>query len=287
MAIIRGSSIVKRNTDLIPEIKAETDKIPEIKTETDKITGIESDIESCLDKIEEIKNNFDIIPDIKEETDKIPDIKSETDKIEDIKTNTDAIADIKANTDIIPALEGEINKIDSAATDGLLGISDSISYRVHEIEKHFHGYERWLGKAIAPSGEIHVADKIDVGVLAFQIDAGNNNWGAWVQILGSSDTPVIEGSVKFDLHRIQVSAAERTSLYFIQIAFGNTGNGGYGAGNYSSLVFSPQSVQGKPAPVEIMMIRLATGTKGWARCLCPGQNTATLDFFIGLHEYEG
>ena len=34
-------------------------------------------------------------------------------------------------------------KLDSAATEGLEGVSNSIAYRVHEIEKQFHNYESW------------------------------------------------------------------------------------------------------------------------------------------------
>ena len=36
-------------------------------------------------------------------------------------------------------------KIDSLATDGLAGVSNSLAYRVHEIEKHFHSEEHWYG----------------------------------------------------------------------------------------------------------------------------------------------
>ena len=38
-----------------------------------------------------------------------------------------------------------IQKIDNQATLGLLGTNNSLAYRVHEIEKHFHSPERWLG----------------------------------------------------------------------------------------------------------------------------------------------
>jgi len=40
-----------------------------------------------------------------------------------------------------------LEKIDNKAVDGLLGVSNSLGYRVHEIERHLHGRERWLGKA--------------------------------------------------------------------------------------------------------------------------------------------
>jgi len=33
--------------------------------------------------------------------------------------------------------------------------------------------------------------------------------------------------------------------------------------------------------------RAPAGSKLWARCMCPGQNTGTLDFYLGIHEYVG
>ena len=41
---------------------------------------------------------------------------------------------------------------DSKATVGLLGVTNSLAYRVHEIEKHFHNRERWIGISGDQSG---------------------------------------------------------------------------------------------------------------------------------------
>lgn len=41
---------------------------------------------------------------------------------------------------------------DAITTLGLLGTSNSLAYRVHELERHFHGYERWYGKSADKSG---------------------------------------------------------------------------------------------------------------------------------------
>lgn len=182
----------------------------------------------------------------------------------------------------------DVSKIDSAATDGLAGVSNSLAYRVHEIERHFHGWERWMGLAASPSGETHRADSIVDNVNPFVIDAGNNTWGSWVQILGSSDTPVDTGMVKYDLHQIDIVAAETANVvYFIQIAFGETAAGALTAGTYTELVFIPQSANGRPAPIPMISRRQNAGTKAWARNLARGTNTATLSFYIGLHEYPG
>ena len=178
-------------------------------------------------------------------------------------------------------------KIDEAATNGLAGTNNSLAYRVHEVERHFHSYERWLETAAVASGETHVADVIGAGGGAFQLDAGNDDWGAWVQVLGSSDTPVISGSVKFDLHRIEIDTEERAGTYFIQFAFGATGAAALSAGEYTETIYTGPAGAQTGGPVMIQSRRITAGTKGWARTMFPGQNTATIDLYIGLHEYPG
>jgi len=91
------------------------------------------------------------------------------------------IAAIKAVTDALPdagaltSISDETDKIDLAATDGLTGVSNSLSYRTHEAERHLHSGARWFETAAVPAGETHVADAMGDGAGAFQIDAGNDD----------------------------------------------------------------------------------------------------------------
>ena len=153
------------------------------------------------------------------------------------------------------------------------------------IERHLHYYARWFGVAVTPNLEIHVADRAGDAVSAFQIDAGNNDWGSWVQILGSSDTPVVLAMPFFDLHKLQFPTVERDETYIMQIAFGATGADGLSAGDFTEEVYTPGGNKVRADNVLISCERIAAGTKAWARCKCPGQDTATMDFYIGLHEY--
>ena len=57
----------------------------------------------------------------------------------------------------------DLQKVDSAATDGLAGVNNSLAYRVHEIERHVHSYERWFELAAAPDPTDHVADRGGTG----------------------------------------------------------------------------------------------------------------------------
>jgi len=186
------------------------------------------------------------------------------------------------------AIHPSTAKIDNAATDGLDGVEDSLAYRVEEIERHLHGWERWFGEAGTPSGEVHVADRIGTTSTPFTIDGGNDTWGSWLQILGSSDTPAVAGQVKFDLHRIEITTVERTNAtHFIQIGFGASGAAALTSNTYTEFVFRPSTVQGRAAPVTIISRRRDAGTLAWARCWVVGQNTGEVEFWAGLHEYQG
>ncbi|MCK4521612.1 MAG: hypothetical protein KAU20_03485 [Nanoarchaeota archaeon] len=176
-------------------------------------------------------------------------------------------------------------KIDDLEVNGLLGVEDSLAYKVNEIEKHLHNWERWIGLAASPSGETHRFD-ID-SMTPFQMDAGNDTWGAWLQIVGSADFPITPGMVKRDAHRILITDVERDKqITRIQIAGGEDPDAAVLAGNYTEFMVTPQK-DAKQVPVDIMTGRAGTTVKGWARCWVNGQDTGTVDFFIGVHEYEG
>jgi len=152
---------------------------------------------------------------------------------------------------------------------------------IEEIENHLHSWGRWYGKATTPSAT-HFADRIGSDNGSFQIDAGNDTWGTWVQLLGSGDT---SGLPFFDLHRIQITASERSNRYDIQIGYGASGAGALTAGTYDEFPFIADSAAVRTDVREIQCDRSPAGSLWWARCKCAGQNTATLDFLIGLHPY--
>lgn len=183
----------------------------------------------------------------------------------------------------------ETQKIDSAATSGLSGVYNSLAYRVHEIEKHFHGYEKWFGSAAIPAGETHNADLINGASSVFTLTSGNSDWGAWLQLLGSSDTPAVTSKKYFDPHRIEVRTTSSTAPYFIQLVSGESAGlaANIAAGLYTIFPYTAASMANDSGPAEMMFPRIAAGTKLWARTLCIGENAKTITFYIGIHEYEG
>lgn len=185
-------------------------------------------------------------------------------------------------------LAGRLRRIDGEATKGLAGTENSLAYRVHEIERHFHSYEHWFGLATAPDGEVHRADHIGDTTTAFQMDGGNDTWGTWLQILGSSDTPHVANMPHYDVHRLSFTSVERAnSVHFIQLGFGASGAAAISDDTLTELVFKPQTVQGEETVVEVRSRRQDAGTKAWARVWVVGQDTGEADFFFGIHEYEG
>ena len=177
--------------------------------------------------------------------------------------------------------ENQLGKIDEAATLGLAGTVNSLAYRVHEIERHVHSYEKWFGVAATPSGT-HKADRLGQGIVAFEIDGGNLTWGSWVQILGSADT-----TEKFDVHKFFVTDVQETAPYFVQLAFGADANAAVAAGTFTEFVFRVNATNSDRTEIPVNDRRQTAGAAGWVRCMALGTNTGTMSFYFGLHTYEG
>jgi hypothetical protein len=180
----------------------------------------------------------------------------------------------------------DLQKIDSAATDALEGVEDSTNYRIGEIERHAHHYQLAYGLAAVPAGTTHRADEITDDPEPFVIDAGNDTWGTAVCVWGSTDTPA--AWVKYDPHKIAIVGVETANVtYFIQMIAGASAAAGLTAGTFSSMVFRPQSVNGRPADIVLGFRRQDAGTLLWVRTLARGQNTSTLSMYVEFHGYEG
>lgn len=160
---------------------------------------------------------------------------------------------------------------------------------VTEVEKHHHNQEKWFGLAAVPDAELHRADRITDVSTSFQADAGNDTWGVWLQVLGSSDTPVRAGKTKFDFHEIIVVSHERnTTEYDMQIVCGESA--GIAAKlvseDFTELTMVTGAGNSETGPILFIQDRIDSGSKVWVRIRANGADTGTLDFKIGLHEYD-
>lgn len=176
---------------------------------------------------------------------------------------------------------------------GLAGAVDgSLAHAAIKVERHVHGYPHFFGVAATPTGA-HKADLVEdltgVGVFgaatAFTLDAGNEVFGTWVQLLGSGDTPVWGPNTHYDMHWVHIRDAERAELYILQFAFGAVAADAVTAKAYSVALVQPDATNRISVAAPMNSEPIAAGTLAWARAFCPGQNTATINILPGLHEY--
>ena len=304
-------SIEGKSDAIILDIAAAEVKIDAVKVDT---VAIEGKVDAANINIATIDGKTDtVILDIATADGKIDTVKTDTESIEGkvdlVQADTTQIdgkcdtitADISGVDGKIDALQSDttIIKSDSAkskagtdyivdlATGGLGTTTDSLAYGVAEIERHLHSYERWYGAANSPSAPTHVADELGSDAGAFVLTAGNNDFGLWVQVLGSGDTPFAPGQEFYDLHRLSVESATGSDTFIIQISFGDSGAAGIASKTYSTVPFIPATNQIDSWPLTIQVKRQPSGTKVWARCKRNLQNGGTVGIYPGIHEYEG
>lgn len=187
----------------------------------------------------------------------------------------------------------QLLKIDQQAVSGLLGTSNSLAYKVHEIEKHFHGYGRWYGKSADQSGNGWALSVSTVGMpTSFTCISGANTYGAdandEAKVWGTED--LWSGNVKFELHRILIRSSSIQTLWIIRVVHGSgTMADAVAAEQYSEfpMVVDPATGASVDVVVDIMMPRITLGTdKIWIQGKSATDN-ATLTFLIGGHGYAG
>lgn len=187
---------------------------------------------------------------------------------------------------------------DRGTTLGLLGESNSLAYRVHELERHFHGHERWYGKSADQSGVNPWATSVSTGGMptSYRCISGSSAFGGdasdEAQIWGLYDTLSVGGTtqVKLDLHEMFITASSVTTMWILRIVYGTgTLADAITAGQFSCFPLIADAAQNGAIDiiVPIMMPRTTIGThKIWIQ----GKNAtdnATLDFLVGLHGYQG
>ena len=166
------------------------------------------------------------------------------------------------------------HKIDNWAVDGLAGVSNSLAYKVEELEKHFHGQGYWYGQ---DPGDTFL---VEFGMTPWQLAAGDGEaFGAWIQLSNGDE---ITAGPRYDPHLLMVMQASAAGkLYYIQ--FG-TGAGGAQAVR-TTVAFFPAATL-RQGPAIVICPRLYSTDLLWARAACE-TNGATISFVLGLHTYEG
>ncbi len=179
--------------------------------------------------------------------------------------------------------QSDVKKIDAEATLGLLGTANSVAYRVHEIEKHFHSIERWFGNDGDSTGS--VANNM----AEWELEAGSSSaYGTEVLMLAANDVKAADFDVtpvKFDIHRILVTVSSANDKNYIIQLWGGTGTFGE-ATLLTEVPYRTGSSIAEVIPVDIQMSRQAVANKIWGRVKCE-TDEATLEIIIGIHAYAG
>ena len=185
-----------------------------------------------------------------------------------------AVTDNLPNSGALTDIDTDTSKIDTAATLGLAGTSNSLAYRVHEIEKHFHNTGHWYGKD--PGDSFLLA----FGLVSWQLVAGAGGaFGNWLQL---SDGDEIASGPRYDPHQVLFTQASASGkLYYIQLG---TGDGGAQVPITTVPHFPAASLRQSAAIV--ICPRVYSTDLLWARCKCE-TNAATISFVLGLHVYAG
>lgn len=167
------------------------------------------------------------------------------------------------------------------------GLLRTIEQEAYEVEHHIHGHEKWMGVAAVANGEIHVADRIGPGIAAFALLTGNDAYGNWVQVMGSSDSPIEAGMTRMDTHRIMVTTTNSTEAFFVQFVIGESAGIAalIAAEDMTEFGYISATNNADSGITPVINKRTPSGTKVWARAICIGQNAKTINMYVGLHEY--
>lgn len=196
----------------------------------------------------------------------------------------------------ISGINKNVEKIDNFQTLGLSGVANSLTYRVHEIEKHVHNHQRWYGKSADQSGVNPWATAISTAGMrtSYRCISGANDFGGdandEAQIWGLYDTLSVAGvsQTKLDLHNIFVTLSSITTIWYLRLVYGSgTMADAITAGQYSTFLLVADAAQNGSIDVivPVMMPRITIGTdKIWMQGKSATDN-ATFDFLVGLHGY--
>ena len=103
-------------------------------------------------------------------------------------------------------------------------------------------------------------------------------------MLGADDTPIISGKTEYDIRRIMVSASSNATDWVVRFIYGTAVVDQNETDGQFTEVMLTEAKKGIPAD-DIRLPRLTSAAdKVWAKGK-NATNNATLDFFVGIHEY--
>jgi hypothetical protein len=112
--------------------------------------------------------------------------------------------------------KSQTDKIDLVAVDGLSGVNNSLAYKVHELEKHFHNAQSVWGSNSGYMGSDYP--------IALSVTGGDNAWGTENHIYAGDNIESGSSTKKMDINKfyiVSVSAANKISV--VEFLYGTLG----------------------------------------------------------------
>lgn len=177
--------------------------------------------------------------------------------------------------------------------DGSISITDAeldsniatLLEETYIIERHLHANNYYMGARALWDGTNQNQAASNASMTPFVVDAGNDTWGDSYCILGDEDTPVFASRTHYDIRLVTIRATEKVAPYRLRIAFGTAYVNAVANGHYSEIEITPQVGVIPPGPILTSMYRMPAGVKVFAAAWCYGEDTGTISFTYGLHEY--
>ena len=173
--------------------------------------------------------------------------------------------------------------------NGISWTLENIYLSVIEQKRHVHNREIWIGENPARNLEL-VCGEASV-MTPFQSTAGNDTWSVTpLCLIGTDDGPFFAGMTWFDAHRIHimdVAVGADLTMHIMRLVYGTgTSAAAIGAMQFTEVCFTPERGAVSTA-IPVIIPRLVYGTdKLWVSHWVDGVNAPTMDFKIGIHEYE-
>ena len=184
---------------------------------------------------------------------------------------------------------GDTKKIDSEAVLGLLGTSDSLAYKVHEIEKHFHNRASWWGDA-GSNRMMNLGDGANIITpWTVQANATPGTYGTVVTIdTGVATTPILTKfptCIKTDLHSILITdtnAGNASTNFLLQ--FGTSFGTWDDTTILTEVAVSFYATTDRSGKIEMVCPRLDSSSGIYCRVKSNVANK-NISFILGIHCY--
>jgi len=170
------------------------------------------------------------------------------------------------------------NVTDEKLVNGLLGVNNSLAYKVNEIEKHFHNTSICYGQT-AGGNEVE-ADSL----LPFEAVAGvTPDFGVEKLITAGGVIGGGSATKKQDPDHIFIYTVDKADkLYILQFYYGT---GIFGAATLWSSLYFKGPATGRSSSIAVVFPRIACNNKIWAKCKCETSG-GLINFLLRVHVYD-